>query len=248
MEGTAGSAGDDVKLFSMKIKLELPRVTNSSGKELKPRCPFSGGDLLGLRFDQQGPTEEVALGVVQSGDAVYDTIGKRTRSQSIIYLLVCANSVGGDGAGGPGGWLPLSTIQSCMGHGKSGEGVGVSLVSGGSVMTSSREFQAVMSVLSLPDGVRRCLLDPSVNGRRQLTRPAFTSSSTSRDMEKGGGEVHGERGGKDESGMEDDSPPPKIPEQMWTGLQEAFNPSQLAAIRQVVTGSRSGFTLLQVSR
>lgn len=143
--------------------------------------------------------------------------------------------MGGDGAGGPGGWLSLSTIQDCIGVGKHGDGVGVSLVSGGSVMTASREFQAVMSVSSTPDRLRRYLLDPSLNGGRQLTR---TSSSASRGMGRGRGQAP--------EGGEDDSPPPNTAERMWTGLQEAFNPSQLAAIREVATGSPSGFTLLQV--
>lgn len=169
--------------------------------------------------------------MVQSGDAVYDTIGKRVRSPTIIYLLVCASSMGGDGAGGPGGWLSLSAIQDCIGHGKYGDddGVRVSLVSGGgSVMTASREYQAVMSVSSMPDRLRRNLLDPSLTGGRQLIR---RSSSTSRCMERGG---------------EYDSPPTNIPGKMWKGLQEAFNPSQLAAIREVARGSPSGLTLLQV--
>ena len=233
---------------------------------------------MGLRSPswESGKGVAPALGAVQFWDPVYDTQGGRPNSQSIIRVLVYANAVGGDGAGGPGGWLPLSTVQQCLGPREPGKGIQVSLISLGIVMPASREFQAVMSMTELPKDVQRCLLDPFVSRSRshsdgKLLNPrlalssSFASSSSAVaggagtvPVPHGGGKGKGvglqENGdgdreeGKGDYGTKGASLPPNIPDKMWKRLVESFNPSQLAAIRQVAMGSPTGFTLLQVSR
>ena len=163
-EGGAGFSASDGKLYSLKIRLEPSATANNGssnlrgkGKDQELRPPFWGGELVGLRSSRWRLSDEAPLGVVQSWDPVYDKQSKRAFGADavIIRVLVCASSAGGDGAGGRGGWLPLSNIQECLGKAKVGSGVPVSLVGVGSLVTSSREFQAVMAVSGFPERARR---------------------------------------------------------------------------------------------
>ena len=185
-----------------------------------------------------------------------------------------AGGGGGDGAGGRGGWLSLEHARECLGRGKSSAGVPVKLSSGGaSLMTACREFQAVMSVAGLPETVRRCLLDPSVSKESKRAAAAavpapreISGSSDGRALaavsngrgvgqaQRGGG-ARGGKGGGGDGGADDAAgaaegsgsvPPSNVPAKLWRSLLQAFNRSQVQAIRRVVEGSPSGFTLLQV--
>lgn len=177
-EGGAGSSSSsEGKLYSLKIRIEPTAAANNGGtnlrgkgKDQEPRPPFWGGELVGLRSPRWRWAEEAPLGVVQSWDPVYDKQSKKSfgKDALIMRVLVCASPAGGDGAGGKGGWLPLSNIQECLGKVKPGEGVAVSMVGVGSLVTSSREFQAVMAVSDFPESARRCLLDPALTKERGL--------------------------------------------------------------------------------
>ncbi|CAM9143154.1 unnamed protein product, partial [Laminaria digitata] len=147
--GDGSSSSTDGKLYSLKIRIEPSAALNNGsnnfsrkGKDQEPKPPFWGGELVGLRSPRWAWSEEAPLGVVQSWDPVYDKQSKKSFQADalIMRVLVCASSAGGDGAGGRGGWLPLSNIQECLGKAKPGGGVPVSLVGAGSLITSSREF------------------------------------------------------------------------------------------------------------
>ena len=283
------SSSSDGKLYSIKIRLEPPPGSNVNckGNDQELRLPFWGGELVGLRSSRWKPSEEVPLGVVQSWDPRYDKKSKRIfRSDALaMRVLVCVSSGGGDGVGGRGGWLPLSNIQECLGKAKPGEGVPVSLVGTGSLITSSREFQAVMSVKDFPERLRRCLLDPAMTKERGLPTAspwrklavgkaiavgsdntsveadtavsAGTDLGTDAAMDVAGGDFDGESGsgsagagggGAAAGGVWGEAgPPPRyVPGKLWEAVVNAYNPSQVQAIRKVAVGSPSGFTLLQV--
>lgn len=236
--------------------------------------PFSGGDLLGIRSPTwPSKSTAVALGVVQPWDPIYDKTSKKKHGKGKIFLrvLVCAHVTGGDGLGGPGGWIPLAHVQACSGRGSGSSsggrvnpGVPVSLVGVGSVMTASREFQAVMSIATIPEHVRRCLLCPSdskgAQGARQTSSSLSSSgdvpsSSSSRGLKRSSdgsvvreGRVSGQGDGEAEERKQEslDLPPPNVPAKLWKTLVESYNSSQVLAIRKVAEGSSAGFTLLQV--
>lgn len=58
----------------------------------------------------------------------------------------------------------------------------------------------------------------------------------------------GRAGADDASGVAGSTPPSNVPAKLWESLLRAFNRSQVQAIRKVVEGSPSGFTLLQVRK
>lgn len=252
--GSGSNAGSGGKLYSLRVKIELPCPSSSTVRgHQEPPSPFAGGELVAVRSPRWRSSQEAPLGVVQSWDPVYDKhshqpFGKD--SASFIRVVVCGDPVGGDGQGGRGGWIPLSSIQDCSGKGKGGTGVPVSLVKGGSLMTACREFQAVMSVTSLPDHVRRCLVDPSVSKERKQQQhhhhhhrvPASIAQ-----FHAGRANSGGSTDAKD-ADAPDVSPPSGVPGKLWKSLLEWYNHSQVRAIRKVAGGSPAGFTLLQVGR
>lgn len=260
------SAPGDARLYSVKVRLELPPgLMPARGKDQGPKSPFWSNDLLALGSPRWG--KETFLAVAQSWDPVYDKKSKRPhgRDAVLIRLLVCASSTGGDGFGGRGGWLPRRYIKNFLGQGKGSAGYPITLSSGGSLMTACREFQAVMSLSELPERMRWCLLNPKVCQESRaaaallLPRQASSSFSTSSSREvtsaSGGGEggksngTNG-KGGKcaDDDGYTTEAArrPSNVPTKLWESLVESFNRSQVQAIRKVVDGSPSGFTLLQV--
>lgn len=152
-------------LYSIQVRFNLPPVVNPKGEAQDLQSPFAGGELVGLRSPRWKESLVVPLGVVRSWDPVCDKKSKNSHVNNaiIIKVLVCVSSTGGDGEGGQGGWFPLPNIQKCVRKPKGSAGIPVSFVSVGSIMTASREFQAVMSLSDLPTHVQRCLVDPSVS-------------------------------------------------------------------------------------
>lgn len=204
------------------------------------------------------PSSAAVLGVVQSWDPVYDKVSKKKSAKGKVFMrfLVCAHSGGGDGVGGLGGWIPLAHVQSCVGLGAGGgaakQGIPVSLMGVGSVMTASREFQAVMSMSAIPESVQRHLLRPSVAKEGSGARPSSSASASGKTSHSAVGrkrpatEVGGSAGGDRGRDAEIEVPPPNVPAKLWNVLTSSFNRSQMLAIRKVAEGSPSGFTLLQV--
>ncbi|CAN0114010.1 unnamed protein product, partial [Discosporangium mesarthrocarpum] len=141
------------------------------------KTPFAGGDLVALRSPSWGiaPDEPAPLGVVQTWDPLLDHMlprgsgSARSRDQegAIIRVVVCSNASGGDGSGGRGGWLSGTQVSS-LASGRTP----VTLMGVGSLVTASREFQAVMSLPDLPEDLRQCLLKPL------STRPSWGSSAS----------------------------------------------------------------------
>lgn len=278
--GDGSSSSTDGKLYSLKIRIEPSAALNNGsnnfsrkGKDQEPKPPFWGGELVGLRSPRWAWSEGAPLGVVQSWDPVYDKQSKKSFQADalIMRVLVCASSAGGDGSGGRGGWLPLSNIQECLGKAKPGGGVPVSLVGAGSLITSSREFQAVMAVSDFPENARRCLLDPALTKERGLPNASpWRKLAVGKDITVGGdgavgtnnavgtdnvvGVVGGEGGsvgagaggGCGAAAGGEVGRPANVPKKLWTAVVRSFNPSQVKAIRKVADGSPSGFTLLQV--
>lgn len=239
----------------MQVQIDVPRYAFT--KDQDPPPPFAGGEVVGISSPLwPNPSSAAVLGVVQTWDPVYDKVSKRKVSKGKIFMrfLVCAHSSGGDGAGGLGGWIPLAHVQSCLGlgSGPGKQGIPVSLIGVGSVMTASREFQAVMSISTIPESVRRYLLRPSVakegSGARQLSSssaPEKTSHSAV-GRKRSAEEVDGSAGGDGGRDPEIEVPPPNVSAKLWDVLTSSFNRSQMLAIRKVAEGSPSGFTLLQV--
>lgn len=218
------SASKDSQLYCLHVQLDLQRT--------RPRetlySPFSGGELVALSSSHWASCSETAvLGVVQSWDPIYDSKSRRRYGGPdtvCVRILICVSKTGGDGAGGRGGWLRTEDLHICnearkkTAGGGGGEGIAISIASIGSVMTASREFQAILSVADFSPRLRRCLLDPSL--------------------------ASGSAPSNDDGDLS--SPPGKVPPRLWRTLVETFNRSQVLAIRQVVRGSAAGLTLLQV--
>lgn len=263
----SSSSGDGM-LYSIKVKLEIPPApAHFRGKDQGPKSPFWSNELVALGSPRWGlGSGETFLAVVQSWDPVYDKQSHKSHAKHVVLLrlLVCASSTGGDGVGGRGGWLPRKHIQECLGKGKKSAGVAITLSSGASLTTACREFQAVMSMSELPEGMRRWLLDPRVNKEsRRAALPWQRSSSFSSNSRAGGftrggegekgsgasgkGEMRADGDGDGDGYAKEDPPPPSnVPTKLWNTLLHSYNRSQVQAIRKVVDGSPSGFTLLQV--
>lgn len=256
---SVGSLSSDGKLYSLKVFFtiaSLPVGTNGgrgSNTQKGPQPPFSGGELVGLQCPKWKTSEEAILGVVQSWDPVYDMHSSKTSAKGGLFIrvLVCASATGGDGDGGRGGWVPLANIQECLGNRKEvGSVIPVTLVGAGSLMTSSREFQAIMSISDFPERVRRCLVDPAVSKEGKTPRKSSVGTLARRALCSGGGEGWAEDSGlgAQAAGGGNDSPPPNVPAKLWQGVVASYNVSQVQAIRKVAEGSAAGFTLLQVRR
>ncbi len=274
---SSSSSSNDGQLYSFKVRLDLPPDPSYTPGQ-RPKLPFHTNELVTVSspgWKALSPSsDEAFLGVVHSWSSVYR---KDKPPGILVKLLVCTSSagVGGDGAGGRGGWLPLQYIQEGIGA-KKGQGIPVTMSSAGGLVTACREFQAIMSLPALPEGIRRCLLDPSVSKEHRAppARPrsssfstqtsTSTSTSTSKDQDsrprlsssqdqdhdqdQDGGAEGGGGGG---AGVNSDAasqcvPPPNVPDKLWRCVVGAFNRSQVLAIRKVAEGSPSGFTLLQV--
>lgn len=256
VDAATASSSSDGKLYSLKVKLRLPpALTDAYGNEQEQLSPFCGCELVGLRSPTWKSSEVAPLGVVQPWDPVFDKYSVRPSGKEgvCVRVVVCANSVGGDGVGGRGGWIPLSDIQECLGKAKDSDGVPVSLISAGYLVTAAREFQAVMSISDFPEHVCRCLVDPSVSKEGRAPRPASSNLSArlgahvggrSGREEGSGGATSASDGGKNGGG--ECSPPPRVPAKLWETVVGSFNRSQVQAIRKVAVGSSAGFTLLQV--
>lgn len=251
MQGTPSSSSfnfnfpSDSQLHCLQVRV----VMADPGPSENVFPPFSGGELVALWSPQWCSHPETAvLGVVHTWDPMYD-LKSRKRSwphKLVVWLriLVCACREGGDGDGGRGGWLKLANLDLCRGITKSGQhpdhtGLELSITGIGSLMSSCREFQAVMSTSELPPHLRDCLLDPSLvtTGRRKL-------KGKGKAKENGKGEENGEA--EDDENSDLHTPPSQVPAQLWKALVGTFNPSQLLAMRHMVEDPATGFTLLQV--
>ncbi|CAM9265858.1 unnamed protein product [Ectocarpus sp. 4 AP-2014] len=248
-------SSSDGKLYSLRVKLILPTVpAYGNGKDYVPASPFRGQELVSLTSPRWRASSNALLGVVQAWDPVYDKLSRKPSPKTVVVkirILVCVSSTGGDGVGGRGGWLPLKDIQECLGNDNCG--VPVTISSAGSLVTACREFQAVMSLPELPERVHEFLLNPSKAPATLLPRFVVINHlpvPSSRGGRKAGG-------GARENGLSarqngDLSPPSSVypgpssvPPKLWMSLIQKFNSSQVQAMRKVVDGSPSGFTLLQ---
>ncbi|CAM9188007.1 unnamed protein product [Ectocarpus fasciculatus] len=240
-------SSSDGKLYSLRVKLILPPVpAYANGKDYVPASPFRGQELVYLASPWWRASSNALLGVVQAWDPVYDKLSRKPSKKKDtvkIRILICASSTGGDGVGGRGGWVPLKDIQECLGNDNCG--VPITISSAGSLVTACREFQAVMSLPELPERVRGFLLNPSLSKASNTLLPRFLVI----DYASGRG-GRGAGGGAGENGAlavqnRELSPPSSVPPKLWMKLIQMFNRSQVQAIRKVVDGSPSGFTLLQ---
>lgn len=255
-------SSSDGKLYSLRVKLILPTVpAYANGKDYVPTSPFRGQDLVSLTSPRWRASSNALLGVVQAWDPVYDKLSRKPSARVMvkIRILVCASSTGGDGVSGRGGWLPLKDIQECVGNDDCGVPVTISSV--GSLVTACREFQAVMSLPELPERVRGFLLNPSSSKASNTLLPRFVViNHLPMSSGRGGREAGGGAGENAASARQNgdlslppsvyNPPPPdapsSVPPKLWMSLIQKFNRSQVQAIRKVVDGSPSGFTLLQV--
>lgn len=241
-------------LFSLNVRLELTGLAGEEEDEADTRR-LRGNDLVSVRSSMWAASDVALLGVVQSWDPVVK------QSWDLVRIIVCANSAGGDGAGGRGGWLPLRDIQEGVGKRARGGGGGgsgdtpITICRSGTLTTSCREYQAVMSLSELPASTRRCLLDPAVSKEVKASSPrpkppALVVRSPSFSVTLGPGAFSGRGGaggGAAAEAVEEAAPPPaNVPIRLWEAVVRNFNRSQARAIRKVADGSPSGFTLLQV--
>ena len=260
LPGSASSSPDGGTLYSLKVVIDLPPPPSYvRDPKYFPKPPFHNNDLVAISAAhwKTSSSSSEFLGVVHSWSPMHGKQGKPP--SMLLNLLVCTSKtgVGGDGAGGRGGWMPLKHIQEYVGTTKANS-VPVTLSSAGALVTACREFQAVMSLSQMPEGIRRCLLDPSVSKEPKATPATPRSSSFSANSRVGlsssrGGGADGEGGGADcgEAVVVADAaqcaPPANVPDKLWRSVVQVFNRSQVLAIRKVAEGSPSGFTLLQVS-
>lgn len=248
----------DGKLYCIQAKLQIPVDDNDRDEDRQP--PLSGGDLICIRSPGwSDQSKDSILGVVQSWYPIYENTSNRRvggEGASFLRILLCAHATGGDGIGGSGGWISVANIQAT-----SCRGADVYIMKVGSVVTASREFQAVMSISDFPERIRRCLLKPSVGKEGRGVGQSSSSSSSlpitatsiaertntaSGGGERGSGSSLAERGKGGAGGDLLYVPPKNVPVELWKAVMDSFNRSQVLAIRQVAEGSSAGFTLLQV--
>ncbi|CAN0438690.1 unnamed protein product, partial [Ectocarpus sp. 12 AP-2014] len=252
-------SSSDGKLYSLRVKLILPTVpAYGNGRDYVPASPFRGQELVSLTSPRWRASSNALLGVVQAWDPVYDKLSRKPSTKTVVVkirILVCVSSTGGDGVGGRGGWLPLKDIQECLGNDNCG--VPVTISGAGSLVTACREFQAVMSLPELPERVHEFLLNPSKAPTTVLPRFVVINHLPV-PSSRGGREAGGGARDNGSSAMQngDLSPPSSVhippspgpssvPPKLWMSLIQKFNSSQVQAMRKVVDGSPSGFTLLQ---
>jgi hypothetical protein len=201
-----GGSSAGGSLYMMVIRPEVRRRDTAGGSS-----PFSGGDLVAMQSKAwQHKRLHAALGVAQPWDPVFDQrASSRSRSSAAdgdtLRVIVC---VGNEGSG----CLSHAELMSTL------NGLPTVLMRPvGSIMTSSREYQALMSLPSLPHYILENLL-----------RPANLRSSAPAALDPCPISI-----------------PKGVPGPLWLKLRSVFNSGQLSAIASIAEGTCGGISLLQ---